>query len=70
MDTHASFIPHEHPLVGVDEVVDFSGHFPFFFPVSSGWCSVSVWENNLGLQGTKPVIFLNCLWRLTEQQAG
>jgi hypothetical protein len=31
MDTYLSFIPHEHHLVGVDDVNDFSDHFPSSF---------------------------------------
>jgi len=27
MDTPSSFIPHEHPLVGVKECLDLLGHF-------------------------------------------
>jgi len=30
---------------------------PAFFHVSTGWCSVSVWENNLGMEVTKPILF-------------
>jgi len=30
---------------------------PAFLPVSTGWFSVSVWQNNLGLQVSKPVLF-------------
>jgi len=28
-----------------------------FFPVSSGWCSVSMWGNSHGLQAAKPISF-------------
>jgi len=31
--------------------------FPAFFPVLTGWCSVSVLANNLGMQATKSVLF-------------
>jgi hypothetical protein len=31
--------------------------FPAFFTVLTGWCSVSVLGNNLGMQATKPVLF-------------
>jgi len=30
---------------------------PAFFPVLTGWCSVSVWGNNLGMQVTKRILF-------------
>jgi hypothetical protein len=47
MDTSSSFIPHEHPLVVVEECLDLFGHSPAFFPVLTVCCSVSVWGTNL-----------------------
>jgi len=39
-----------------------------FSPASTGWCRVSVWGNNLGMQVTKPILIstaceglLNCM---------
>jgi hypothetical protein len=56
MDTPTSFIPHEHPLVDV-ECLDLLGHFSHLLSYYTGWCSTSVWETNLGLQVTKPILF-------------
>jgi len=68
MDTPSSFIPHEHPLVGVEECCDCWIISSAFFPVSTSWRSVSLWEIDLGLQVTKPVLcavayegFQNCM---------
>jgi len=36
MDTPASFIPCEHPLVALEELIDFQVIFSLPFPVSSG----------------------------------
>jgi len=50
MDNPTSFIPYEHPLVGVEE------WFTTSFVTRSFWYrlvdGVSVWETNLGYQGT------------------
>jgi len=43
--------------MGVEKFLGLSKHFPFLFPVSTGWCSVSMWETNLGLQDTKLLLF-------------
>jgi len=56
MDTPSNFIPHEHPLLDVEECFDLLGNFSGFL-VLTCWCSVSVWGNNLGLQAAKPVLF-------------
>jgi len=45
MDTPSSFIPHEHPLVGVEECRHLMGH------ISLG--AVCLWDRtNLGMQAT------------------
>jgi len=47
-------------LEDVEECLDLLGHFCHLLSFSTGRCSVfsvSVWETNLGLQATKPVLF-------------
>jgi hypothetical protein len=34
MDTPANLTPHENPFMGVEELLDFSGHFSFFVSCS------------------------------------
>jgi hypothetical protein len=62
---------HEHPLEDVEEVTDWLTDwlidwlidqviFSSLFNLSSGWCSMSVWERtNLRLQDTKPILSSN-----------
>jgi len=35
MDTPSSFIPHEHPVVSVEECLDLLGHFSHLVPCFS-----------------------------------
>jgi hypothetical protein len=57
MDTPTSFIPHEQPLVGVDELNDFSTFFLHSFPfhVVSVVCLCG--ETKPGMQETKLILF-------------
>jgi len=43
--------------MGVEDVLICWVISPAFFPVSTSWCSVSVWGNNLELQAIKPILF-------------
>jgi len=46
------------PVLVVEEWLDLSGHFsPSLFPNLISWCSISVWETNLGPQETKLLLF-------------
>jgi len=38
----STFIPHEHPLVGVEECCDLLCHF---FSLRSNWLALSLWKN-------------------------
>jgi len=54
MDTPSSLIPHECPMVGVEEWFNLAGHVSHLSCFD--WLvSVSVWDTNLGQQERKPI---------------
>jgi len=55
MDTPSSFVPHEHPLVGVEECLDLLGHFSSPLPCFNWFVLCDC--VTVRLQATKPVLF-------------